>query len=151
MVHHEFLPEAQSVNKEYYLAVIRRLREAIRKKRPLLWRDNSWYLHHDNAPAHTSLLVRDYLAKNHVNVLPQAPYSPDMAPADFFLFSKLKMPLRGRRFDSIFAIKENSLRELRAIPKSSFEGAFEGWKRRWHMCIASNGEYFEGDKINFDE
>lgn len=151
VVHYEFLPEGQSVNKEYYLSVLRRLREAIRKKRPNLWQTNSWLLHHDNAPAHTSKLVREYLTKNSVSIVPQAPYSPDMAPADFFLFAKLKLPLRGRRFESIPSIKENSLRELKAIPQSAFEGAFEGWIKRWHMCIASNGEYFEGDKINFDE
>lgn len=145
VVHHEFLPEGQSVNKEYYVAVMRRLREAIRRKRPNLWQNNSWLLHHDNAPAHTSKLVREYLVKNNTNILPQAPYSPDMAPADFFLFPKLKLPLRGRRFDSILDIQENSRRELLAMSKSSFAGAFEGWKRRWHMCIASNGEYFEGD------
>lgn len=33
IVHHEFLPEGQTVNKEYYLGVMRRLREAIRQKR----------------------------------------------------------------------------------------------------------------------
>lgn len=151
VVHHEFLPQGQSVNKEYYLAVMRRLREAIRQKRPNLWRDNSWLLHHDNAPAHTSLLVREYLTKNQVTIIAQAPYSPDMAPADFFLFPKLKIPLRGRRFDSIEDIKQNSKRELLAIPKSSFSRAFEGWKRRWHTCVGTDGDYFEGDPINIDE
>ena len=63
IVYHEFLPRGQTDNKEYYLQVQRRLREAIRKKRPDLWKNNSWLLHHDNAPAHTSLLVREFLAK----------------------------------------------------------------------------------------
>jgi len=63
VVHHEFLPQGRTVNKEYYLEVMRRLRDAIRKKRPNLWKDNSWLLHHDNAPAHTSLLVSSFLAK----------------------------------------------------------------------------------------
>jgi len=54
IVHHEFLPEDQTVNKEYYLGVMRRLREAVRQKKKDLWANNSWILHHDNAPLHNS-------------------------------------------------------------------------------------------------
>ncbi|UYV84266.1 hypothetical protein LAZ67_X001703 [Cordylochernes scorpioides] len=64
VVHHEFLPQGRAVNEEYYLQVMRNLREAIRQKRPDLWKNKNWLLHHDNAPAQTSLLVRDFLAKN---------------------------------------------------------------------------------------
>ncbi|UYV65429.1 hypothetical protein LAZ67_3004342 [Cordylochernes scorpioides] len=68
IVHHEFLPQGRTVNKEYYLQVMRNLREAIRQKRPDLWKNKNWLLHHDNAPAQTSLLVRDFLAKKkHTN------------------------------------------------------------------------------------
>lgn len=86
VVHSEFLPDGQRVNKEYYLSVMKRLRENIRRKRPDMWKNNSWILHHDNAPPHTSILVREFLAKNSTNVIDQTPYSPDMAPCDFFLF-----------------------------------------------------------------
>ncbi|UYV77541.1 hypothetical protein LAZ67_15001423, partial [Cordylochernes scorpioides] len=80
VVHHAFLPQGRTVNKEYYLQVMRNLREAIRQKRPDLWKNKNWLLHHDNAPAHTSLLVRDFLAKNNTLMMPQPPYSPDLAP-----------------------------------------------------------------------
>ncbi|UYV67290.1 hypothetical protein LAZ67_5000135, partial [Cordylochernes scorpioides] len=80
VVHHEFFPQGRTVNKEYYLQVMRNLREAIRQKRPDLWKNKNWLLHHDNAPAHTSLLVRDFLAKNNTLMMPQPPYSPDLAP-----------------------------------------------------------------------
>jgi transposase len=71
-------------------------------------------LRHDNALAHASLLIREFLAKNETTVVPQPPYSPDLAPADVFLFPKPKSTLKGRRFEST---EENSLTELRAIPK----------------------------------
>ena len=73
VVHQEFLPQGRAVNKEYYLEVMCRLREAIRKKRPELWKNRSWILHHDNAPAHSSLLVRNFLAKNNTIIVPQPP------------------------------------------------------------------------------
>ena len=83
--------------------------------------------------------------------MPQPPYSPDMAPCDFFLFPKIKRTLKGRRFTAIDDIKSASLKELKAIPKIEFEKCFEDWKKRWHKCIISNGDYFEGDNINVDE
>jgi transposase len=86
------------------------------------------------------------LAKHATTVLPQPPYSPDLAPADIFLFSKLKSTLKGRRFESIEAIKTNSLPHLRSIPKTAFQECFRILKKRWQRCIQSRGEYFEGDK-----
>ena len=151
VVHSEFLPTGQTVNKEYYLSVMRRLREAVRRKRPDLWDNNSWFLHHDNAPSHTALVLRDHFVKTSTNIVPQPPYSPDLAPCDFWLFSKLKRPLRGHRFDSIEEIKTESLKALKAIPKEDFAKCFDDWKIRWHKCIAVEGDYFEGDEIDLEQ
>ncbi|UYV83264.1 hypothetical protein LAZ67_23000327 [Cordylochernes scorpioides] len=115
VVHHEFLPQCRTVNKEYYLQVMRNLREAIRQKRPDLWKNKNWLLHHNNAPAHTSLLVRDFLAKNNTLMMPQPPYFPDLAPCDFFLFPKLKRPMKGRRYATLDEIKTASKEELKKI------------------------------------
>jgi len=105
-----------------------------------------WMLQHDNAPSHSSFLVRDFLAKHATTVLPLPSYSPDLAPAVFFLFPKLKSALKGRRFESIEAIKTNSLAHLRSIPKRVFQECFRILMKRWQRCIQSRGEYFEGDK-----
>jgi len=72
------------------------------------------------------------------------PYFPDLAPADFFLFPKLKSSLKGRRFQTVEETEENLTWDLRAIPQNTFQN----WKKRWERCIKSGGEYFEGD--NFD-
>ncbi|UYV70805.1 hypothetical protein LAZ67_8000693, partial [Cordylochernes scorpioides] len=119
-VHHEFLPQGRTVNKEYYLQVMCNLREAIRQKRPDLWKNKNWLFHHDNAPAHTSLLVRELLAKNNTLMMPQPPYSPDLAPCDFFLFPKLKRPIKGRRYATLDEIKTASKEELKKILKNDF-------------------------------
>jgi hypothetical protein len=71
--------------------------------------------------------------------------SPDLAPSDFFLFPKIKEILKGRHFDDIDDIRSNSTAPLKAIPQSQFQNCFEGWTRRWHRFIASQGEYSEGD------
>jgi hypothetical protein len=61
---------------------MKHLREAERRKWPVGWRNKTWMLHHDNAPAHTSLLVCEFLAK-HETVVPQPTYSPDTGPTHY--------------------------------------------------------------------
>jgi hypothetical protein len=125
---------------------MQRLREAFRKKRPDAWQENRWMLQHDNAPSHSSFLVHGFLAKHATTVLPEPSYSPDLAPADFFLFPKLKSTLKGRHFESTETIKTNSLAHLRSISKTAFQECFRTLKKRWQRCIQNRGEYFEGNK-----
>lgn len=70
---------------EYYKRALRQLLVNIRRKRPKLLWENSWYLHDDNAFAHALLQIHEFCAKNAMCVLPHPPCSPDLAPCDFFL------------------------------------------------------------------
>ena len=71
IVHHEFVPRGETVNKEFYLKVMKRLREAVRRERPEVRTNKTWMLHHDNAPAHASLFILECLAKQDTIVMPQ--------------------------------------------------------------------------------
>jgi len=82
-----------------------------------------------------ALLICEFLTKHEATVVPQPPYSPDLAPADLFLFPKLKSSLKGRRFQTVEEIEENSVRDLRAIPQNTFQDAFQNWEKRWERCI----------------
>ena len=146
VIHYEFVPRGQTVNKEFYIAVLKRLREAVRRKRSQLWTNQSWVLHHDNAPAHSSFLVHNFLVKNETAVV-QPPNSPDLAPAHFFLFPKLKSTLKGRCFDTFDEIQKNSMKKLFIIPKEAFQKVFQSWQKHWEQCVANEGNYFEGDKL----
>ena len=81
-----------------------------------------WFLHHDNAPSHTALVLRDHFVKNSTHIFPQPPYSPD------FLLAKLKGPLRGTCFESIDEIKAESKKPLMAILEKDYLACFEDWK-----------------------
>ena len=94
--------------------------ENYRKK----WRYGDWILQHDNAPAHTSHLVQQFLAKHGTAQLQQPPYSPDLAPCDFFLFPRLKKVLKGKRFEATEGIKRNSTKTPLDIPKEEFAKCF---------------------------
>jgi hypothetical protein len=78
------------MNKEMNIHILRRLSDAVGRKRPQKWRTSSWFLLHDNAPAHVSVLVQDFLANNNVTTPEHHPYSPDLAPGGFYLFPRLK-------------------------------------------------------------
>jgi hypothetical protein len=71
--HHEFVPRGQTFNGQFYLEVMKRLREAERKKKPEGWKNKTWMLHHDNAPALTSILVREFWVKHEITVVPNRP------------------------------------------------------------------------------
>jgi len=87
----------------------------------------------------------EFLATKQITVLEHPVYSPDLASSDFFLFLKIKEILKGRHFDDTDNIRINTTAALKAIPQNQFQNCFEGWTRRCHRCITSQGEYFEGD------
>ena len=82
-VHREFVPPGMTVNADFYCDVLRRLRENVRRKRPQKWQNQKLTIHHDNAPAHRSFKVSQFLAKNSMAVVPHPPYSPNLAPVTF--------------------------------------------------------------------
>jgi len=86
LVHHEFIPTGKTVNKKHYLEFLKRLCEKIRQKRPEMWKNNSWILHDDNAQSHRAEMVTEFKAKTATNTIDQPPYSPDLAPCNFFCF-----------------------------------------------------------------
>ncbi|KAF6302991.1 hypothetical protein mRhiFer1_008728 [Rhinolophus ferrumequinum] len=149
VIHYEFVTTGQTVKQVHYLEVLKRLREKVRQ--PELFANKSWLLHHDIAPAHMALSVREFLASKQITVLEHSPYSPDLAPSDFFLYLKIKETLKGRHLDDIQDIKCNAMTALMAIPEKEFQNCFEGWTRCWRWCITSQGEYFEGDHSDIQQ
>jgi transposase len=128
-----------------FCEVLKQLRGSIKRKRPEKWENNSWILHHDNAPAHTSLVVRQFLASKNTIVIPHPLYSPDLAPCDFFLFPNMKFRLKGRHFDTIEEIQAES---QEVLTLEDFQGCMGSWKKRWDRCIHAQGDCFEGDGGN---
>ena len=100
-----------------------------------------WYFQQDNAPVHNSILVTDYLTKI-IKTVPQPPYSPDLAPCDFWLFPKL----RGCGYKTIEEMKEAVTKVIDTLTQEDFHEAFLKLLERHNKCITAGGDYFEGDK-----
>jgi len=78
-----------------------------------------------------ALLTLEFLIKHEATVVPQPPYSPDLSPAEFLLFPRLKPSLNGRRFQAVEETEENSQRDFCAIPQNTFQGALQNWKKKF--------------------
>jgi hypothetical protein len=120
----EFVPPGHTVNMKFYCDTLRRVREDMRRKRPGKWCTNNWVLHHNNAPAHTALAVQHFLASKNMTVVPHPPYSPDLAPCDFFLFPKMKIKLKWLRFDTVEEIQAKSQKVLKMLTQKDFQDSF---------------------------
>ena len=99
----------------------------------------------NNAPCHILLLVRQILSNKNITVCPHPPYSPDLAPCDFWLFPKVKMTMKGKRFESIQDIEAATTAQLKTLTKEDFQNCFRKWQERWDKCVRSEREYFEGN------
>ena len=87
-----------------------------------------------------------FLVKYQITPVTQPPYSLDLAPCYFWLF--LKLPLKGKRFQTANEIQENTTGQLMVIPTKDFMECFEQWKRCWDNCVRSQGTYFEGTEAS---
>ncbi len=72
------------------------------------------------------------------------PYSPDLAPSDFFLFARIKKELRGVHFLDIQALETAVDTAIGNIPQFEFQRAMEhSWRKRLLQCVRDAGSYFE--------
>jgi hypothetical protein len=93
VIYMNYILKGETVNAEYIKKSLARFLKIFRKKRPIT--SQEWFLHWDNSPVHTAATVQDYLEAKGIKTIRHPPYSLDLAPADFFLFPKVKSELAG--------------------------------------------------------
>ena len=76
------------------------------------------------------------------------PYTPDLAPCDFYLFPKIKYALKGTRFDSVDAVKAKATQLLNSIAQYDLQYCFQQWKIRMERFRDRGGDYIEGYDIS---
>ena len=144
MIYMHWVTAGQTVNKEYYVEVLREFRKRFHRKRPALFKSGQWHFHEDNAPVQLYLFLTDYLTKMGIKTVRHPPYSPDLAPCDFWLFPKLKEKLRGCRYETIEEMKE-AVTKVIDMHTRGLLWAFQKLLEWYNKCIAAGGYYFEGD------
>lgn len=102
-----------------------------------------FYIHIDNARPHKSSSVMKFCEENNLCILPHPPYSPDLAPSDFFLFGYMKEKLEGAKFDSADELIEAIYSIFEEIPQEVLKSVFIELEERLKKCIEANGDYFQ--------
>ena len=149
ILHREFVPPGQTINQQFYLNVVKSLHERLWRKCPEEWQSGDWFLHRDNAPAHTALSVQQFLAKNKmvaggsVPPLTPTPYSPDLTPCYFVLYPRVKQNLKGKHFVDVAEVQWESPVALDSISIEVFRQCFQQWEQHWHRCVPSKGLKFQ--------
>jgi len=106
VVYFELLKPGETITGDRYRLQLMRLSRALRDKRPEYeQRHDKVIFQHDNARPHVAKVVKNYLETLRWDVLPHPPYSPDIAPSDFYLFRCMQTDLAGTRFTSFEGIK----------------------------------------------
>jgi hypothetical protein len=143
VIHKDFVPEGQkTVNSAFCVQVIGRLLKRISRVGPQFRAEGSWFLLQDNAPSHSALVVKTFLAKHGAVETSHPPYSPDFAPADFFLFPTVKTSLEGKRFQDV-EDKKNVMAELNAVPLETFADYCQKLLEQCTKYIQIGGDDFE--------
>ena len=111
--------------------------------------NNSWILHHDNAPAHMALSMWELLATKQITVLKHLAYLPDLASNYLFLFPNIKEILKGRHFDDIDDIRNNTTAYLEAIPQNKFQSFLKGRLGAGIGTLLSKGSTLKATTVVF--
>lgn len=141
LIHHKFVPSGQTVNAAFYLQEV--MKHNLGTSHPSNPARVPWSRQLDVVAWQCAVAHRNtFDAANQTNVLSHPPYSPDLAPADYFLFPKIKM--KGHFYNDIPAIQRACTEQLRAISENDFHRAFEQLYERCNEGIIWEGYYVEG-------
>lgn len=144
VVYYELLQPNDTITGEVYRRQLMRLSRALKEKRPeTVARHDKVILQHDNARPHVAQPVKTYLETLKWEVLPHPPYSPDIAPSDYYLFRSMQHGLADQHFSNYGEVKNWIDSWIGAKPADFFRDGIRQLPERWEKVVANDGQYFE--------
>ena len=140
IVYFELLPPNRTINSVVYIEQLTKLNDAVEEKRPELTNRKGVVFHRDDARPHTSLITRQKLLELGWDVLPHPPYSPDLAPSDYFLFRSLQNSLNDKNFNNDDDIKSYLIQFFANKNHKFYERGIMMLPERWQKVIDQNGQ-----------
>ena len=137
-----YLEKGRTINSDYYMALLDRLSAEIKKKRPHMQKKKMLF-HQDNAPCHKSMKKMVKLNKLRFELLPHPPYSPDLAPSDYWLFADLKTMLQGKRFGYNKEVIVETGAYFESKDESFYKKGTEKLEKRWNGCSTLESNYVD--------
>lgn len=106
--------------------------------------------HQDNAPCHKSMITMVKLHELHIEMLPHPPYTPYLAPSDYWLFADLKKMLQGKIFRSNGEVNAETGAYFTGKDQIVFKHGIEKEAKLWTDCIALRWQLCWWIKSNFE-
>lgn len=149
ILHVAVLPVGQHVTSAIYCEELDKMKESVcaKRRRADL---NGFYFLQDNARPHTSAETKKKLSDLGLRVLDHPPYSPDLSPSDYYLFSPMKNSLTGKSFRNADEVMTEVNRWFESKDRAFFTNAFTMLPNRWRRCIDADGNYFQHLAISDD-
>lgn len=149
----ETLQRGETINAEKYCAALDNLKEALRtqRRRNVNAGFNNLHMLQDNARPHTAQITQRKLREIGFNVLPHPPYSPDLSPSDYYLFSPLKASLKNQTFACAADLNRSIVDWYSNKPDAFYHKGIHLLPKRWQQCIEAGGAYFIGARENDDD
>lgn len=99
-------------------------------------------MHWDNARPHFSKLTLAAIDRYGLKIVPHPPYSPDLAPSDFFLFGYLKNIMKGEKIPNKDVLEQRIWDLMAQIPETMMQRVTDSWKKRLRRVIELEGDYY---------
>lgn len=138
----DYMEHGRTITGPYYVTLLDRLVDEIKRKRPYVKRKKILFLQ-DNASPHTCHVSTEKFEQLGFELIPHPPYSPDLAPSDYYLFPNLKRWLRGKRFESNEEVEYETEAYFGQLDSGYYLEGIKKLEDRWNRCILLNGDYVE--------
>jgi histone-lysine N-methyltransferase SETMAR len=129
-----------SYNASYYQNLLTKVRQCLPTKRRGILKARPLVLI-DNAPIHTACETRRCIENCGFEIIEMPPYSPDVAPSDYYLFRNLKSWLQGQYFTCEEELISKVTAWFEAKPAAFYERGIDQLKDRMNQLVNLNGEY----------
>ena len=138
----DVLPMGVHINAEIYCQQLERMKQAVYEKRRRAHLNDHFFLQ-DNARSHTANLTKEKLRELKINVFEHPPYSPDLSPSHYYLFSSMKAALLGKNYENAADIMNDIHKWFNGKDRQFYSKAFELLPTRWEKCVNASGDYFQ--------
>lgn len=142
IVYFELLPAGFTITADIYAEQLDRVQNALIAKQPGLVNRKKVLLLHDNARPHTAIIVQQKIQSLDWELLPHPPYSPDIAPSDYYLFRSLQNNLTNMNFNNEDHVRAHIQSFFDSKPRAFYSAGIAKLPSKWQSVVDNNGAYF---------
>lgn len=141
VIYWELLPPNQMLTEDLYSQQLERLQAVMQQRRPELCGQHKVLFNHSNAKPHTGAVIQRKIMDIGWQILAHSPYSPDLAPTDYYLFRYLENFLKGKEYDNEEDLRSGLATFFDEKEDNFYRAGIEKLPERWRQVVDNNGDY----------